>query len=334
VAIDLANTSLTAAGIDIGSNTFRLLVTRVTPHGLVTLSKKLATVRLAHNLAPGGSLHPAAVSRGLKVLETFSSILAHHQPQYVKACGTAALRMAGDGHEFIEQARQRLGVPVKILSGREEALLTMIGAMAFQGELRYDSQLLVDVGGGSTELIYCQSDAVSGTEKSRPKPIIISLDLGVVALTEWFLRQTIISTPQRERMDAHIRRELSTALPAMKISSAIPRIIGTGGTATSMAAIDLGLAYYDEKKVQNHTLTRIAITRLWEKLAGLSAKERDLLPGLAEGRGEILPAGIKIYLILLELLAAPQMTVSDSGLLEGILLSGIRDNKIRCADFL
>jgi exopolyphosphatase/guanosine-5'-triphosphate,3'-diphosphate pyrophosphatase len=329
VAIDLANTSPTAAGIDIGSNTFRLLVARVTPRGLVTLSKKLATVRLAHNLASGGSLHPAAVSRGLKVLETFSGILARHQPQYVKACGTAALRMAVDGHEFIEQARQRLGVPVKILSGREEALLTMTGAMAFQGEQRHDSQLLVDVGGGSTELIYCQS----GTEKSRPNPIIISLNLGVVALTECFLRQTFISTPQRERMDAHIRRELSTALAAMRISSALPRIIGTGGTATSMAALDLGLTYYNKKKVQNHTLTRFAITRLWEKLAGLSAEERDLLPGLAEGRGEILPAGIRIYRILLELLAAHQMTVSDNGLLEGILLNGIRDDTIRFADF-
>jgi exopolyphosphatase/guanosine-5'-triphosphate,3'-diphosphate pyrophosphatase len=326
VAADCINNSCVAAGIDIGSNTFRLLIARVVDGRLTTVAKELATVRLGHNVTTHRMLAPEAIARALPVLQQFKIILDQWQPQYLRVCGTAALRMAGNSGEFLLLARKTLGVEIEIISGSEEALLNLVGTTVFMEEVGPGPILLVDVGGGSTELACIVEGAETGPNMEDRTPEVNSLPLGVVSLTEGFLHQPVTTAAETARLTEHIKEHL--AAPLEKISSSMrqerPMIIGTGGTVTSMAALDLDLKKYDEQKVQGHMLTRSRLAELWQRLVSLSAAERNLLPGLEDGRGEVLLAGIRIYQVLLELQDKEQLTVSDAGLLEGILLSGLK----------
>ena len=325
---DWLNNSYIAAGIDIGSNTFRLLAARIADGRLTTLVKEFATVRLCRHLAEKGGLDPDAISRALFVLQQFNTILTRLQPRYVRACGTAALRAATNRNAFIGPAQEILGVPVEIISGAEEARLSLAGATAFMEKSGPGPVLLVDVGGGSTELAFAETNNSTVSGSKQKMPVFVSIKLGVVGLTEGFLRQPRITRRETAALTEHIRKQLASALREISpgsITSPILQVIGTGGTATCMAALDLDLDRYEPQKIQAHRLTRSRLDGIWQRLAGLSAADRNLLPGLQDGRGEIVLAGVRIYQVLLELLALEQMTVSDAGLLEGILLSRIPD---------
>lgn len=325
-AADCINNSSIAAGIDIGSNTFRLLIARVVGERLTTLVKELATVRLSRKVTTNRILAPDAVERALSVLQHFNAILDQWQPQYIRACGTAALRTADNSNDFLSLAQQTLGVEIEIITGSEEARLSLVGTMAFMEQQGPGPVLLVDVGGGSTELACAAEGGGADSGGEYPAPKVASLMLGVVSLTEKFLHRPITTPEEIINMTDHIRKHLSAALEKLTpcLHRSLPMIIGTGGSATSMAALALDLESYDEQKVQGHTLTRSRLAGLWQRLVTFTAAERNLLPGLQDGRGEILLAGIRIYQVLLELLNAQRLTISDAGLLEGILLSRLK----------
>ena len=303
-----------AAGIDLGSNTFRLLVADCSAGIGKILAKKLATVRLGRGLEDKGHLHKDSIARGLTVLRSFRGILDHFQPCTLRICGTEALRQARNNLLFLQQAEEILQHPVSIINGEEEARLSLAGVLAGMRESLSLPLLLADVGGGSTELL--------AADQSAANPRIKSLPLGVVSLTERFITA---SGPALASLDNQLTASLA---PALKELALLPDrqpilIIGSGGTATSMAALDQGLTVYNESLVQGHVLQYHAIEKLWDKLIGLPAAERNELPCLADGRGEILPAGIRIYYTLLKLLQQDSMRVSDTGLLEGIMLSSL-----------
>ena len=303
-----------------------MLIARVADGRLTTLTKELATVRLGHNVTTKRMLAPEAIARALPVLQQFKIILEQWQPQYIRACGTAALRTAGNSDEFLLLARKTLGAEIEIISGREEALLNLAGTTVYMEKMEPGSILLVDVGGGSTELAYIAAVAGTGPNAEDKRPVVTSLPLGCVSLTEGFLHQPVTTAAETALLTEQIKEHLAAALE--KISSSMrqarPMIIGTGGTATSMAALDLDLESYDEQKVQGYMLTGSRLAGLWQRLVTFTGAERNLLPGLQDGRGEILLAGIRIYQVLLELLNVHQLTISDAGLLEGILLSCLK----------
>jgi len=306
-----------AASIDLGSNTFRLLVADCTAGKLTVLDKKTVTVRLGRSLQNSGLLHDDSMQKGFEVLRTFRESLDHFQPQNIRICGTEALRRARNNEFFLQNAEKILRHKIDILTGEEEAHLSFAGALSGSKEPLCMPLLLVDVGGGSTELLY--RDAADAKIRYGSIPV------GVVGLTEKFLA----SPPHHDitSMDELLADMLGNTLKDLtllaKQSSVL--IIGCGGTATSMAALDLKLTFYNESLVHGHVLQYDAIETLWNKLSCLSVEKRNELPGLGEGRGEILPAGIRIYLILLKLLQQDMMRVSDTGLLEGILLSSLPD---------
>ncbi|MFH1021666.1 MAG: exopolyphosphatase, partial [Pseudomonadota bacterium] len=164
-------------------------------------------------------------------------------------------------------------------------------------------------GGGSSEII------LQATAESAPRAI--SLPLGAVGLSEEFVAG-------REAMREKIRATLAPALRSIaagEMAGQRPLLVASGGTATSLAALALGLDRYDARQVQNYILSQAGLHRLLAWLAGLSPGERNALPGLADGRGEIIVAGAVVLQELQQALASPVL-VSDAGLLEGILLSG------------
>jgi exopolyphosphatase/guanosine-5'-triphosphate,3'-diphosphate pyrophosphatase len=299
------------AAIDLGSNSFRLLIAALSPDGeLQPLAKELITVRLGENLHATGSLCPAAMARGRAALARFAERLDKHHPRRLGVCATHALRVAANRAEFLAEAARLLGQPVEVIDGHAEAALALAGVYHAVGA---GTPLIVaDVGGGSSELIWEQG--------------VVSLAIGAVNLTERFLPPAAPPTPMALSL---VRTAIAEATAGITLPRLPPNIIlaGSGGTATALAALDLGLTTYDETRVQGHELPLGRLRELIDRLARLDASNRNQLPGLDHGRGEILLAGALIYEELLTRLGATALTVSDAGLLEGILLSTLADNR-------
>ncbi len=291
------------AAIDLGTNSFRLLIAAIRPDGtLEPLAKELRTVRLGQNLHATGQLSPAAISRGLDALSRFAEHLAAYRPHRMRVCATHALRRATNRAAFLSEAEHLLGQAVEVIDGHTEATLALAGVRQAMGG---DAPLLVaDVGGGSSELIW--------------EGGVTSLPIGAVNLTERFLPSGCLPA---EAALAQVRAAIAEATEGIALPTLPPAglLVGSGGTATALAALDLGLTTYDASRVQGHLLPLARLQALLDRLARLDAAGRNALPGLDQGRGELLLAGGLIYEHLLTRLAAPALTVSDAGLLEGIL---------------
>ena len=299
-----------ACGVDIGTNSFRLLVAEVEDGHPRPLVQDLVTVRLGEGLGATGLLGPAALLRAEAALSRFAALMAAHPAHSLRACATHAVRKAANREEFLQLAESLLGVRVEVLSGEEEARLALLGTLSALPEAQRRYPLfLVDVGGGSSEIIL---QAMAGSE-----PRVMSLPLGAVGLSEEF-------GADYDSMREKIRAALATALRGIShgMTGQDLTLVASGGTATSLAALALGLERYDAHRVQNYNLSQAASDSLVARLAALSPGERNALPGLGDGRGEIIVAGAMILQELQHSLVSP-MLVSDAGLLEGILLSGV-----------
>lgn len=301
-----------ACGMDIGTNSFRLLVAEVHDGRLHPQSHDLVTVRLGEGLGATGLLAPAAMLRAEAALSRFAGEMAAYPTMHsVRACATHAVRIAANREEFLQRAEALLGVRVEVLSGEEEARLALLGTLsALPEEQRLYPLLLVDVGGGSSEIIL--QDA-AGSE-----PRVMSLPMGAVGLTEEFGANC---GAMREKIRTILAPALRSLAQEEELAGKISLLIASGGTATSLAALALGLDRYDARRVQNYKVSQDMLNRLVARLAALSPEERNALPGLGDGRGEIILAGALIVQELQQVLASPVL-VSDAGLLEGILLSG------------
>lgn len=300
-----------SCGMDIGSNSFRLLVAEVQEGRLRPIAHDCVTVRLGEGLATSGLLTSAAMIRAEKTLCGFVEKIAAYPLHSLRVCATHAVRKALNNTDFLQRIETLTGLQIEVLSGEEEARLALLGALtALPEQYRLTPLLLADVGGGSSELVpLVKIDSV---------PQGISLPLGAVGLTEEF-------GADLAGMRNRIRATLLPALRSMvggDMAGHGSRLVASGGTATSLAALSMGLDRYDGQLVQNYTLKKASLHGLVVSLAALSPGKRNSLPGLAEGRGEILVAGAVVLEELLQALLCPCLLVSDAGLLEGIVLSG------------
>ncbi|MEN8142174.1 MAG: hypothetical protein ABFQ82_01085 [Thermodesulfobacteriota bacterium] len=303
-----ANKSITAA-IDLGSNSFRLLIAGIDGGDISVQVNRLETVRLGKGLATSGKIPPEIMNRGLDVLASFKIDLAHHNIERTRCCGTQALRQAGNAHAFLDKAESLLGTKIEIIGGHEEAALNCKGVLAGLDKDTLPPFLVIDVGGGSTEIAYLQTASSS--------PQTISIPLGAVSWSE-------ISETSRARnfIDSQVLA-LQDFLDSIGITPGKTRIIGSGGTATALATLALGLDRYDSEKVQGHFLELKHLDEIAGNLSPMSLAERNLLPGLEQGRGDIIMAGLEIYQEILATIEVEGMIISDFGLLEGILLSSL-----------
>lgn len=298
-----------ACGVDIGSNSFRLLIAEVGAGRLRPLFHDLVTVRLGEGLGATGLLASAPMLRAEATLARFAEKIATYPVRSVRACATHAVRTAANRDEFLQRAATVAGFSIEVLSGEEEARLALLGTFsALPEEQRRYPLFLADVGGGSTEIILQRA---AGSE-----PRLISLPLGAVGLTEEFAADC-------KGMRGKIQAILAPALRSIaggQMAGQGALLVASGGTATTLAALDMGQKRYDAHRVQNYSLSQAALHRLLAWLATLSPGERNALPCLADGRGEIIVAGAVLLEELQQALACPVL-VSDAGLLEGILLS-------------
>ena len=306
------------ASLDLGTNTFRLLIADgISRDRLSPLLTKRAITRLGEGFAKRRLIQPSAMSRSMAVLYDFARIIDHYQVENVFAVATSVFREAANGEAFIQQIYEETGIPVRTLSGGEEARLTLKGVLSAV-EQRAKNALVFDIGGGSTEFIL--------TEDTRPLTTE-SIPLGVVFLSETYPPSDPPTTGELSRLSATIRKHLSlidfhdalTALvPAAGPSSL--SLIGTAGTVTTLAAIDQKMEIYDPENINNYRLSRETLITLYQRLTAMTALQRTALPGLEKGREAVIIPGTAIVLEIMNLFKCNHLTVSDAGLLEGILL--------------
>lgn len=297
-----ARGSGTVAAIDLGTNTALLLVARARADGgLDTIEEVCLTPRLGAGLAATGALEEQAVERALAALRSFAAtIRAHGVPNArVRAVGTACLRRARDGRAFAERAARETGIAIEILSEDEEARL---GELAVACAGAGPETLVVDVGGGSTE-IACRA---VGLRRSIP--------VGAVVLTETWLDPLV---PDARRW-AGLRAAVVDAARAFPAGAAADRPAwAIGGTAVHLGACAAGLARFDPRAVEG---LRVASARAGEwadRLAGLTRDARLAFPIEAE-RADILPAGLAVLAAVLDRIGAREVRVSGFGLRHGI----------------
>ena len=294
------------AAIDIGSNSVRMLLGEVVGDQVIPYHYFRHITRLAGGYDPQAGISVAASARTLSALEVFGQRLGQIKPSCTRAVATEAVRRAINGEKFVADVLERTGIPVEIINGDEEAALSSAGVLAGLQPPPV-AALIFDIGGGSTEFIVIK-DRQRLWQKSYP--------LGVVSLAE---------TPKPELVIAEMLTVLANDLRAAGFHSLFTvadcELIGTAGTVTTLAAFDLAMSEYNWQRINNYVLSRSALLSLYQRLLPLSATERELLPGIEKGRGDLIAHGADIVLALMTLFRKAALRVSDFGLLEGTLLS-------------
>ena len=300
------------ASIDIGTNTIRLLICEKTSEGKL---RQLCVDRVITRLGEGFSeqsrlLTKDAVGRSLKALKAFSRIIKEYAVDHYKAVATSVVRESINGSEFVNKVKNQTGLTIEVISGEQEAKLTVIGVLN-SIDVKTKDSIIFDIGGGSTEFVYI-----------RDKDIVLltSTNLGVVHLTEDYL----IKETQEEMavLSDFVQATLNRELKDFKLESNYElSLVGTAGTPTTLAAIDLGLSEYCSELVNNFVLTKRKISSILEELINIPRIDRVNLPGLEKGREDIIITGIIILLETLNYFSSDQVIVSDGGVLEGIACS-------------
>lgn len=307
-------TSRRLASIDLGTNTVRLLVIEVDAAGdWKILDQDQRVTRLGEGLGPAGKLGEVPMDRTAAVVAEYVKRAAAAGASRTWIVATSAVREATNGAAYAAQLERRTGCRVWVVSGQEEARLTVRGILKGLGPGE-GPLLAFDIGGGSTEYILARGGQVEA---------VASLALGVVGLAERFPFPGPVDRPRYRRMEEEIRAQLLRELPPSIRAAAVSEIVGTAGTVTTLAALDLGLIAYDPLRVQGHRLDRAAVERLRERLGALTVEARGRLPCLEPGRADLIIPGAAIVLATLDVLGAGTVVVSDWGLREGIMAEAI-----------
>jgi exopolyphosphatase/guanosine-5'-triphosphate,3'-diphosphate pyrophosphatase len=299
------------ATIDLGSNTVRYLLVEVDGAGWRALDQDQRVTRLGQGLAAAGRLGEAPMERAAAAVVEYAERARRLGAEVVRIVATSAVREAVNGRDFAAALEGAAAARVSIVSGDDEARLTVRGVLAGLRDLA-PPLLVFDIGGGSTEYILARGDAAAAA---------VSLRLGVVDLTERHPFPERVEPARFRALLAEVAGRLAAGVPEPIRTARVGRLVGTAGTATTLAALDLGLALYDPARVQGYTLTRGAIQAQLDRLGALTVVERAALPCLEPGRADLIVPGLAIVLATLDLVGIDQMVVSDWGLREGILIS-------------
>lgn len=303
-------------GIDIGTNSLRLLVADADPPAFRVLHTDRITTRLGQGLDASGMLSPEARQRSLATLLDFAHQVRRSGARAVAVVGTSALRNASNAAAFAQEAEDRTGLAIRIIGGDEEARLTLLGVrQALQAKgIVLDSALVIDIGGGSTEVIVLREEGL----------LLSSLPLGAVYLTERFIRHDPPTVREMNGLRETVAAELSQIdqrMPGQDPSRGRPDVfVGTAGTVTTLASMDQRLQQYDPDRINGYILTRGAISAIVERLCTTTLAQRKGLPGLERGREDIILAGAVITREIMDRYGYERMIVSDGGLREGIVL--------------
>ena len=283
------------AAVDLGTNSTRLLVADVEDGHVEEIERRLAITRLGEDVDRRRRLLPTAIARVRNTLVEYRRAAEQHGAERVLAIATSAVRDAENGEAFLGEVEWSYGFATQLLDGDEEALLTFRGVSA--GRDLEDGTLLLDIGGGSTELVVAEAGGVAFHD---------SLEIGCVRLTERF----------GEDVEA-CAHQVRDALPALDVAQAI----GVSGTVIALAALDLDLVEYDPGLAEGHRLSRDGLDRQLERLAALPLEERRRVPGLEPDRAPVIVAGAVILREVLDAYGLAEIEASERDILDGAALA-------------
>jgi len=306
------------ATIDVGTNTTLLLVAR-TEHEVAPLEEKAEITRLGRGIGHSGVLGAAGIARTLEVLRDYATTARAYKAP-IRAVGTEALRRARNARAFLDPAAEILGAPIEVIDGAREAALSFRAVQqSFPAEAARGPMVVVDIGGGSTEII------VSDRAEVR---FHTSLPLGSVRLTERHLRADPPAVAELTALETEVAAALA-AVPFPAPGSAT--LIGVAGTVTSLGAMVQRLNSYDPTRVHGFVLSRTALEVEIAILSASTQSERERMPGLDPRRADVILAGALILLGVARAAGAPHIVVSDRGIRWGLLYETIEQRASRGA---
>jgi exopolyphosphatase/guanosine-5'-triphosphate,3'-diphosphate pyrophosphatase len=318
------------AALDLGTNNCRLLIATPTARGFRIVDAYSRIVRLGEGLSQSGRLSDAAMERAIAALRICADKIRRRAPVRVRAIATQACRSAENGAEFLAQVQHRTGIALDIITPREEARLSVAGCSNLL-DPNAQGALVLDVGGGSTELAWLD---LRGRRGPGVPPIAawLSVPMGVVTLAESF--------PEGEGGEAWFRGMVEAMkAPIAAFASAEKlrglfetgrtHLIGTSGAITSLAGLHLGLARYDRSKVDGLWMTRTECEAVRGRLGAMSQAERAAQPCIGADRADLVLAGAAILEAVQEVWPCERVRVADRGLREGMLLSLMSERRHR-----
>jgi exopolyphosphatase / guanosine-5'-triphosphate,3'-diphosphate pyrophosphatase len=301
------------AAVDCGTNTIKLLIADLDPviGTEQDLVREMRMVRLGQGVDRSGRVTDAAMSRVFAAVEEYAALIDAHPVDALRFCATSAARDASNASVFADGVHDRLGVRPEVLSGDEEAQLSYDGATrSLVGGAHHQPFLVVDIGGGSTELIL--GDGHGHVRAAE------SLDIGSVRMTERHLH----SDPATDREVLEAIADIDAALDACHVPiGEAGTVVGVAGTVTTVAAGVLGLREYDRDAIHHATLRRVAVDELTRSLLAMSTEERVTLPYMHPGRADVIGAGALILERVLRRTTVDSLLISEADILDGIAWS-------------
>jgi len=298
------------AGIDIGTLTCRLLIGRVSDDGRLTeVHSDRRILRLGEGVDRDRLLRPAAMARVVETLRDWRAVINHHHVEGQTAVATSAVRDARNREEFLGRVKQEVGFEVEVISGEEEARRTLLGIRSGL-PAGVTTILGLDIGGGSTEFIL---------DRPGQAPVIRSIEIGVVRLTERLLTSDPPTTDQAQSARELVRKETEQIQTMLGDFHGVT-FVGTAGSITTLAAMAQKLATYEPVRIHNYRLSLDTIRGIEQEILVRTKAQRRGMPGLEAGREEVIVAGTLILRGVMETLGFAEALVSDVGLREGIVL--------------
>ncbi|NJN01145.1 MAG: Ppx/GppA family phosphatase [Leptolyngbyaceae cyanobacterium SL_1_1] len=303
------------AAIDVGTNSIHMVVVRIQPSipAFTIVDKEKDTVRLG-DFEKTGNLTDDAIRRGISALKRCKAIASSLQAEDIVAVATSAVREAGNGWEFIQRAEREVGLAINLISGTEEARRIYLGVLSGM-ELQGQPHAIIDIGGGSTELILGDGQA---------HRFLSSTKVGAVRLSAQFVHSDPISDQDYTYLCAYVRGMLERPAGELKnhlSSEETLRAIGTSGTIECLAAIaaDEALGFIPDP-LNGYQMSLAALKKIVDRLRQMSYEQRLSLPEISDRRAEIILAGAIILQESMALLGAESITVCERALREGVVV--------------
>lgn len=295
------------AVIDIGTNTLLLLIVDAQLRPVADVCR---FGRLGQGLDASGVLANEAIARSLDILRDYRAQLDEHRKMPLTVVATQAVREAANAAAFLEPAEAILGTRIEVISGAREAELAFLAVSRTFPELAGAPYLVVDVGGGSTELVATDGERVRSAT---------SIPIGAVRLSERYLKH---DPPRADEVRA-MMADIDARLPALELPRGVP-VVGTAGTATTIAAIAKGLTRHDPERVTGVRVTPMAVEAQLARMLTQTVAERRATRGVEPQRADVIAGGVAIYARVLQRIDAPLLITCDRGIRWGLVFEAQR----------
>lgn len=291
--------------IDLGSNSIRLALMQISSKGSFKLLDELKeTARIVENMGPERLIKEAALVRAIQTIKLLVCFADANKADKILGVATAALRLAANGRETLAAIYKETGLAFRILSGEEEARYEYLGVV---NTLAFNDALIMDIGGGSTELILCKNRRMMQWE---------SLSMGAVTITESFFPGGCGQPHEVSRLEEYLF-DCFSAVPWLNQSRGL-EVIGVGGTYRNLGGIDRKAGNYSLNVTHDYRLDSARALQIYSDLQNKSVEERKSVPGLSKDRADIILGGLAVVAAILKYIGAPQVRISGCGLREGI----------------